>query len=98
MRTALQEVLVISILQTHHIHVTHVPPSLASVHVEYQNSGLLLDIIHNFYGSLLQTIIMSLAAARPLISVYSDKAEAGGVTVCLPAVFRSLFASNYMTC
>lgn len=31
---------------------------------------------------------MSLAAARPLISVYTDKAEAGGVTVCLPAVFR----------
>jgi len=32
---------------------------------------------------------MSLAAARPLISVYTDKAEAGGVTVCLPAVFRA---------
>ena len=31
---------------------------------------------------------MSLAAARPLISVYTDKAESGGVTVCLPAVFR----------
>jgi large subunit ribosomal protein L4e len=32
---------------------------------------------------------MSLAAARPLISVYTDKAEAGGATVCLPAVFRA---------
>ena len=31
---------------------------------------------------------MSLAAARPLISVYTEKSEPGGVTVCLPAVFR----------
>ena len=33
-------------------------------------------------------ITMSLAAARPLISVYTEKSEPGGVTVCLPAVFR----------
>ena len=33
---------------------------------------------------------MSLAAARPLISVYTEKSEPGGVTVCLPAVFRSV--------
>jgi len=32
---------------------------------------------------------MSLAAARPLISVYSPKNEASGSTVCLPAVFRA---------
>jgi len=32
---------------------------------------------------------MSLAAARPLISVYTEKSEPGGVTVCLPAVFRA---------
>ena len=39
-------------------------------------------------GAKLGPATWSLAAARPLISVYSDKAEAGGVTVCLPAVFR----------
>jgi len=32
---------------------------------------------------------MSLAAARPLITVYTDKASAAGTTVCLPAVFRA---------
>jgi large subunit ribosomal protein L4e len=32
---------------------------------------------------------MSLAAARPLISVYDDKNKSTGVTVCLPAVFRA---------
>jgi len=32
---------------------------------------------------------MSLAAARPLISVYTEKSEPGGVTVCLPAVFKA---------
>ena len=35
-------------------------------------------------------LTMSLAAARPLISVYTEKSEPGGVTVCLPAVFRSV--------
>merc|ERR1711879_182209 len=39
--------------------------------------------------SLLQELTMSLAAARPLISVYTEKSEPGGVTVCLPAVFRA---------
>jgi len=32
---------------------------------------------------------MSLAAARPLITVYSDKSVPAGTTVCLPAVFRA---------
>jgi len=32
---------------------------------------------------------MSLAAARPLIGVHSDKATPTGTTVCLPAVFRA---------
>jgi len=32
---------------------------------------------------------MSLAAARPLISVYSEKNESSGSTVCLPAVFKA---------
>jgi len=32
---------------------------------------------------------MSLAAARPLISVYTDKNESSGNTVCLPAVFKA---------
>ena len=32
---------------------------------------------------------MSQAAARPLVSVYSDKSQSSGVTVCLPAVFRA---------
>merc|ERR1711890_113174 len=32
---------------------------------------------------------MSLAAARPLVSVYSEKNESSGTTVCLPAVFRA---------
>jgi len=32
---------------------------------------------------------MSLAAARPLIGVYTDKSQSSGVTVCLPAVFRA---------
>eukprot|EP00092_Neocalanus_flemingeri_P014108 GFUD01015217.1.p1 GENE.GFUD01015217.1~~GFUD01015217.1.p1 ORF type:complete len:361 (+),score=78.67 GFUD01015217.1:76-1158(+) len=32
---------------------------------------------------------MSLAAARPLISVYSDKNVCSGTTVCLPAVFKA---------
>jgi len=32
---------------------------------------------------------MSLAAARPLIGVYTDKSQTSGVTVCLPAVFRA---------
>ena len=32
---------------------------------------------------------MSLAAARPLITVYSPKNEVSGSTVCLPAVFRA---------
>jgi len=32
---------------------------------------------------------MSLAASRPLISVYTDKSQGSGTTVCLPAVFRA---------
>jgi len=32
---------------------------------------------------------MSLSAARPLVTVYSDKAAAAGNTVCLPAVFKA---------
>eukprot|EP00088_Acartia_fossae_P008979 TRINITY_DN1432_c0_g3_i1.p1 TRINITY_DN1432_c0_g3~~TRINITY_DN1432_c0_g3_i1.p1 ORF type:complete len:384 (-),score=126.76 TRINITY_DN1432_c0_g3_i1:91-1242(-) len=32
---------------------------------------------------------MSLAAARPLITVYDDKNEKAGSTVCLPAVFKA---------
>jgi large subunit ribosomal protein L4e len=32
---------------------------------------------------------MSLAAARPLITVYNEKNEQAGTTVCLPAVFRA---------
>ena len=32
---------------------------------------------------------MSLAAARPLIGVHSDKNAPTGTTVCLPAVFRA---------
>jgi len=32
---------------------------------------------------------MSVAAARPLISVYNDKNEPSGVTITLPAVFRA---------
>jgi len=32
---------------------------------------------------------MSLAAARPLISVYSTKNEQGGINICLPAVFKA---------
>jgi len=32
---------------------------------------------------------MSLAAARPLITVYNDKNEAAGTTVCLPVVFKA---------
>ena len=36
---------------------------------------------------------MSLAAARPLISVYTEKSEPGGVAVCLPAVFRFVYLS-----
>jgi len=32
---------------------------------------------------------MSLAAARPLITVYNDNNERAGSTVCLPAVFRA---------
>jgi len=32
---------------------------------------------------------MSLAAARPLVGVWSDKAAASGATVCLPAVFKA---------
>merc|ERR1712180_351292 len=32
---------------------------------------------------------MAVAAARPLITVYTEKNEPGGVTVCLPAVFRA---------
>eukprot|EP00092_Neocalanus_flemingeri_P000366 GFUD01000389.1.p1 GENE.GFUD01000389.1~~GFUD01000389.1.p1 ORF type:complete len:379 (+),score=92.44 GFUD01000389.1:316-1452(+) len=32
---------------------------------------------------------MSLAAARPLITVYDDKNASAGTTVCLPAVFRA---------
>jgi len=32
---------------------------------------------------------MSLSAARPLVTVYSDKAASAGTTVCLPAVFKA---------
>lgn len=32
---------------------------------------------------------MSLAAARPLVSVYTEKSVPAGVTVCLPAVFKA---------
>ena len=32
---------------------------------------------------------MSIAAARPLISVYDEKNKSSGTTVCLPAVFRA---------
>ena len=32
---------------------------------------------------------MSLAAARPLITVYDDKNASSGSAVCLPAVFRA---------
>ena len=34
-------------------------------------------------------VVMSLAAARPLIGVHSDKNAPTGTTVCLPAVFRA---------
>lgn len=33
--------------------------------------------------------LQSLSAARPLITVYSDKNEASGTTIALPAVFKA---------
>ena len=46
-------------------------------------------ILWMIYHCLLHFRKMSLAAARPLISVYDDKNKSTGVTVCLPAVFRA---------
>ena len=37
---------------------------------------------------------MSLAAARPLVTVYNDKNESAGSTVCLPVVFRYVVMST----
>jgi large subunit ribosomal protein L4e len=34
-------------------------------------------------------LFQSLSAARPLISVYSDKNEPSGTTISLPAVFKA---------
>jgi large subunit ribosomal protein L4e len=34
-------------------------------------------------------VFQSLSAARPLISIYSDKNEALGTTVALPAIFKA---------
>merc|ERR1712036_79043 len=40
------------------------------------------------YKNTLKTYRMSLSAARPLITVYSEKSEATEKPVCLPAVFK----------
>merc|ERR1712036_213075 len=41
------------------------------------------------YKNTLKTYRMSLSAARPLITVYSEKSEATEKPVCLPAVFKA---------
>merc|ERR1712076_130849 len=41
------------------------------------------------YKNTLKTYKMSLSAARPLITVYSEKSEATEKPVCLPAVFKA---------
>jgi len=37
---------------------------------------------------------MSLSIARPLVTVYSDKNEASGTTIALPAVFKTPIRSD----
>merc|ERR1711936_453644 len=49
-----------------------------------QKQGTFLSLSTLFFN-----FNMSLAAARPLISVYDDKNVASGVTCCLPAVFKA---------
>merc|ERR1711936_682314 len=49
-----------------------------------QKQGTFLSLSTLFFN-----FNMSLAAARPLISVYDDKNVASGDTVCLPAVFKA---------
>ena len=39
--------------------------------------------------STLNVLLQSLSAARPLITVYSEKNEATEAPVCLPAVFKA---------
>merc|ERR1739844_808496 len=41
------------------------------------------------YKKTLKTYKMSLSAARPLITVYSEKSEATDKPLCLPAVFKA---------
>merc|ERR1711863_232010 len=41
------------------------------------------------YKNTLKTYKMSLSAARPLITVYSEKSEATDKPLCLPAVFKA---------
>jgi hypothetical protein len=57
-----------------------------------QNLFEVLDLVFSFVTDDWQFFPegkMSLAAARPLITVYSPKNEVSGSTVCLPAVFRA---------
>ena len=54
----------------------------------YLVCGLLQDMMIIF-GNYLMTIFFSFKAARPLISVYSEKGEVTNTTVSLPAVFRA---------
>merc|ERR1711910_169313 len=44
------------------------------------------------YKNTLKTYKMSLSAARPLITVYSEKSEATDKPLCLPAVLRIGFS------
>merc|ERR1712113_1104255 len=46
-------------------------------------------LTHKFVGRRKKNLKMSLSAARPLITVYSEKNEATEAPVCLPAVFKA---------
>merc|ERR1711878_109848 len=46
-------------------------------------------LTHKFVGRRKKTYKMSLSAARPLITVYSEKSEATDKPLCLPAVFKA---------
>merc|ERR1711981_1044011 len=51
----------------------------------YQAATILASLLQ----PKLETLKMSLSAGRPLVSVYTEKNESSGASVCLPAVFKA---------
>ena len=79
-----------SLLPKHHCYAQSHAQILQKLYVQIptQCPKCSIDLVFSHELFLHFQLTMSLAAARPLISVYTEKSEPGGVTVCLPAVFR----------